>query len=137
MTLLDTNVLIYAMDEQSPFGDWARRTILDAVAGDGAVVNAITIAELCVGDAEPEAVVDRLHRWGIATVDVPAAAAEACGEAYRRYRERRLIDIGHAAVVPLPDFFIGAQAMIMGWDLATADQGRFHTYFPTVVLRTP
>lgn len=137
MTLLDTNVIIYAMDQQSPFGDWARQTILDAVAGEGAAVNAVTVVELCVGDAEPEKIAERLHSWGIATVDVPAAAAEACAEAYRRYRERRLKEAGHAALVPLPDFFIGAHAMIMGWDLATADQGRFHTYFPTLTLKTP
>ena len=129
MTLLDTNVIIYAMDPQSPFGDWARRTILDAVAGEGAAVNAVTVAELCVGDAEPEAVADRLQSWGIATVDVPAAAAQACAEAYRRYRERRLNAVGQAAPVPLPDFFIGAHAMIMGFELATADRGRFTTLF--------
>lgn len=39
--------------------------------------------------------------------------------------------------MPLPDFFIGAHAKIMGWDLATADQGRFHTYFPSVALKMP
>jgi predicted nucleic acid-binding protein len=37
----------------------------------------------------------------------------------------------------LPDFFIGAHAQIMGWPLATADEGRFRTYFPSVILRTP
>jgi hypothetical protein len=26
-------------------------------------------------------------------------------------------------VMPLPDFFIGAHAGIMGWELATADRG--------------
>jgi len=25
----------------------------------------------------------------------------------------------------------------MGWPLATADEGRFRTYFPSVTLRTP
>lgn len=37
----------------------------------------------------------------------------------------------------LPDFFIGAQAEIMGWKLATADRGRFETYFPSVEFETP
>jgi predicted nucleic acid-binding protein len=36
MILLDTNVLIYAFDLDSPFYQWARETIADAVAGDGA-----------------------------------------------------------------------------------------------------
>jgi hypothetical protein len=25
----------------------------------------------------------------------------------------------------------------MGWPVATADEGRFRTYFPSVVLKTP
>ncbi len=54
MILLDTNVLIYASTDQSPFLEWARRTIATGVAEGGAAVNAVSLAELCVGDAEPE-----------------------------------------------------------------------------------
>jgi hypothetical protein len=39
--------------------------------------------------------------------------------------------------MPLPDFFIGAHAEIMGWTLATADADRYRTYFPKVKLKTP
>jgi len=37
----------------------------------------------------------------------------------------------------LPDFFIGAQAQVEGWDLVTNDPQRFAAYFPTVKLLTP
>lgn len=56
--LLDANVLIYASDEGSALCKWARRTIADSVAGEGAAVNAVSLAVLCVGDAEPESVAD-------------------------------------------------------------------------------
>ncbi|MBI4555977.1 MAG: PIN domain-containing protein [Candidatus Hydrogenedentes bacterium] len=138
MILLDTNVLIYASGPDSPFYQWARATIADAVAGAGAALNAVSLAELCVGDADPPAVADRVRRWGIGILDVPTAAAEACAEAYRQFRERRWRDSGRTAPsTPLPDFFIGAHAMIMGWELATTDQGRFTTYFPSVTLKIP
>jgi predicted nucleic acid-binding protein len=39
--------------------------------------------------------------------------------------------------MPLPDFFIGAHAEVMGWPPATADEGRFRTSFPSVTLETP
>ena len=136
MILLDTNVLIYAFDNDSPFCSWARGVIADAVTGEGAAINAVSLAEICVGDAEPATVADRVRSWGVEILDVPAAAAEVCARAYRRYRKRRRSGPDVPAM-PLPDFFIGAHARIMGFTLATADRGRFKTYFPSVPLMMP
>ena len=138
MILLDTNVVVYAFDLDSPFCKWARETIADAVAGDGAAINAVSLAEICVGDADPLTAADRIRSWGVDILDVPTAAADVCAKAYRKYRKRRLSQSdAPVPVMPLPDFFIGAHAKIMGWELATADRGRFHTYFPSVDLITP
>lgn len=138
MMLLDTNVLIYASDEKSKYCRWARRVIADGVSGAGAAVNAVSLAEVCVGDSDPRTVADRIRSWGVVVLDVPVAAAEVCARAYLSYRVRRKADSGKdAPALPLPDFFIGAHAQIMGWALATADADRFKTYFPTVPLRSP
>ena len=138
MILLDTNVLIYASTPRSPFLVWAREVIAEGVSGEGAATSAVSIAEICVGDAEPETVAERVRSWGVVVLDVPAAAAEGCGRAYRLYRERRRSESDRdAPLLPLPDFFIGAHAEIMGWPIATADEGRYRTYFPSVVLKTP
>lgn len=136
MILLDTNVLVYAFDPYSPFYEWARETIADAVAGEGAAINAVSLAEICVGDAEPPTAADRIRSWGVDILDVPSAAADVCATAYRKYRKRRMSQ-APVPVMPLPDFFIGAQAKIMDWELATADKGRFHAYFPSVTLKMP
>jgi predicted nucleic acid-binding protein len=48
MILLDTDVLIYASTDRSPFLEWARRTIAAGVSEDGAVVDAVSLAEICV-----------------------------------------------------------------------------------------
>jgi predicted nucleic acid-binding protein len=136
--LLDTNVLIYASTPGSSFLAWARDAIAEGVSGDGAATSAVSIAEICVGAAEPDTVADRVRSWGVAILDVPAAAAESCARAYRAYREsRRAESQRDAPMMPLPDFFIGAHAEVMGWPIATADAGRFRTYFPSVVLQTP
>lgn len=138
MILLDTNVLIYASQPDSPFHAWARDVIVSAVANEGAALNAVSLTELCVGDGSPANVAERVRKWGIALLDVPSAAAEECAEAYRHYRGRRFRDIDRPApTMPLPDFFIGAHAKIMGWELATTDEGRFRTYFPSVMLVMP
>ena len=60
MTLLDTNVPIGAFDPDSPHGQWARQTIADAVAIDGAAIDAVSLADfiepdLRVPDAPPDA----------------------------------------------------------------------------------
>jgi predicted nucleic acid-binding protein len=138
MTLLDTNVLIYASDPSSDYCRWARETIAVAVSGDGAAVDAVSIGEVCVGDAVPDKVVDRIREWGVVVLDVPVAAAEVCASAYVLYRKRRKAESGkEAPAMPLPDFFIGAHAQVMGWTLATADESRFKAYFPTVRLKAP
>lgn len=73
MTLLDTNVLIYAFDAESPLYEWAQESIAAAVSGDGAAISTISLAELCVGDADPSTVADRVRSWGVAVVDVPVS----------------------------------------------------------------
>ena len=138
MIILDTNVLIYAFTPTSPFCQWAQETIAEAVAGEGAAINAVSLAEICVGEAEPSTVADRIRQWGVAILDVPAASADICARAYQSYRQRRVAQSTSAAPpMPLPDFFIGAHAAMMGWDIATVDRGRFQTYFPAVSLQTP
>jgi predicted nucleic acid-binding protein len=81
MILLDTNILIYAADRESEYHQWALETIADGVEGQGAAVNAVTIAEACVGDSQPETVADRVRNWGVAILDVPAAASTVCAAA--------------------------------------------------------
>lgn len=138
MILLDTNVLIYAFEADSPFSDWARQVIAEAAAGEGAMVNAVVLAELCVGDTRPDHVADRILSWGVEIASLPASAAPVCAAAFRQYRDRRARETGKdVAAMPLPDFFIGAHAEITESRLATADVSRYQTYFPKVVLVAP
>jgi predicted nucleic acid-binding protein len=138
MTLLDTNVIVDALDKSQANHQWAKKLIEDVVAAEGGGISAVTLAELCAGARDPADVEPEIKRWGLAVHDVPGAAACACGKAYRRYvMARRSSGGGPSPKMPLPDFFIGAQAQVMGWKVATRDQGRFEKYFPRVVLLTP
>lgn len=138
MIFLDTNVLIYASDPDSPFHRWSVETIVRNVAGDGALINPVVLAEICVGEAKPEMAADTIQSWGIEIVDLPAACAENCARAYRAFLTARKKTKGPAAsAMPLPDFFIGAHAEVLRIPLATADLGRYRTYFPDLKLLTP
>src|SRR5207249_1564295 len=96
------------------------------------------LAELCVGVDEPQTLEDELRAEGLHLLDIPAKVAAICGTAYTRYKAlRRRSGGGTAPSVPLPDFFIGAHAELMGWPLATRDTERFRLYFPNVQLIEP
>jgi len=49
MILLDTNVLIYGFDPESPHHSWARKIIRSSLLGDGAAINPVILAEYLVG----------------------------------------------------------------------------------------
>ena len=139
MILLDTNVLIYAFDADSPMHPWARETLRHSVLDEGAAINPVILAELQVGDQSPDTVINRLEALGLHLLDLPLAAAPRCAEAYTAYlaNRRQQPDLPPAPRSPLPDFFIGAHAAALALPLATADTGRYQTYFPEVHLIAP
>ena len=138
MILIDTNVVIDARDSAQSNHAWAIRQIEEVVAGEGAGINAVTLAELCAGSPNPADIEQEIRKLGLQIFDLPAVASAVCGAAYRRYAAaRRASGGGMAPNVPLPDFFIGAHAEIMGWKLATRDAERIVRYFPKVHLLTP
>ena len=139
MILLDTNLVIDAQNDTSPFFERSRKLIGEAVATTGAAVNAVALAELCAGKSNiADLVQTELRGAGIQLFDLPTAAAPICGRAYRRYRAfRKKSGGGDAPLTPLPDFFIGAHAELMGWKLATRDPERFRLYFERVELIEP
>ena len=138
MILLDTNVIVDALDPREANHRWAKKQIEDAVAGEGGGISVVTLAELCAGARHLEDVEPEIKKWGLVVHDLPSAVASSCGKAYRRYvMARRNSGGGLSPKMPLPDFFIGAQAEVMDWKIVTRDQGRFEKYFPNVVLVTP
>jgi hypothetical protein len=138
MILLDTNIVVDALDKKQAYHAWSKKQIEDAVVVEGGGISVVTLAELCAGAREPENVETEVKRLGITVHDLPAAVAVVCGKAYRRYVTARRESGGTSPPrTPLPDFFIGAHAEIMGWKIATRDEERFKKYFPKVALLTP
>jgi predicted nucleic acid-binding protein len=132
-------VIVYARQPASPFHDWAVEQIAQAVAEDGAGLNAVSLAELCSEDGvDPYEVAKSVAAFGVQLLDVPGAAAQRCGEAYRLFLRNRTAQSGKdSPKTPLPDFFIGAHAELLGVELVTNDAERFKTHFPKVKLVLP
>jgi len=73
MILLDTNVVVDALDKKQAHHAWSKKQIEDAVVGEGGGISVVTLAELCAGAREPKNVEMEVKRLGITVHDVPAA----------------------------------------------------------------
>ena len=139
MILFDTSVIIDARDKDSPWHEWAKDKIADAVSsGGGAAVNTVVVAEASVRAFDADAVPALLAAIGMTLVDLPVSAAIPAAKAYAAYLDRRRA-LGQSVPdkTPLPDFLIGAHAHAEGLTLVTRDPGRIRTYFPKVELVVP
>lgn len=130
-TLIDTNVLIDLLGN-GPFFRGSIDAVLRQSDEGGIVISAIVWAELA-SSAVPEAEVARRLAWLKPRREAfPYEAAYPAGLAHRAYRDR-----GGQRVRTLPDFLIGAHALVAGHRLLTRDPQRYRTSFPTLDLLSP
>jgi predicted nucleic acid-binding protein len=75
---------------------------------------------------------EKISSLNLASQRIPKHALFLAGHAFERYRRS-----GGTRTGVLPDFFIGAHALVAGLPLLTRDVGRYRTYFPRVELIAP
>ena len=63
---------------------------------------------------------------------LPFEAGFLTGKAFLAYRKR-----GGAKRCPMPDFYVGAHAVVGRMDLLTRDAARYRTYFPALTIIAP
>jgi hypothetical protein len=129
--LVDTNVLFDVLYDDPVWADWSLARLEDASLGPLAI-NDVVYAELSVRFPTIEALDAAMLDARLQLAPMPREALFMAGKAFRRYRAR-----GGTRTSPLPDFFIGAQAAVMGIPLLTRDARRYQGYFPTLVLIAP
>jgi predicted nucleic acid-binding protein len=131
--LIDTNALIDVVTRDPIWFEWSRDELARASISDEVVaINEVVYAELSVRYPS-EALLDAtLERMGLALEPTPRAALFLAARSFQRYRTA-----GGSRTGVLPDFFIGAQAIVMNAPLITRDARRYRTYFPSIELITP
>ena len=132
VTLVDTNVLFDLVTDDPIWAEWSLRQLENQAMQDRLVVNAVVYAELSVGFDRVEEVDAFLSGAGIDVDEIPGHALFVAGKAFQKYRAR-----GGTRTGVLPDFFIGAHAVVRGVGLLTRDARRYRTYFPRIILITP
>ena len=132
MTLVDTNVLLDLLTNDPLWADWSVHQLDVAALKGPLLINDVVYAELSVRFAAIEALDAVIDEASITLASMPRAALFLAGKVFQRYRAA-----GGQRTGVLPDFFIGAQAVVAGLPLLTRDAGRYRTYFPTLNLVTP
>jgi len=129
--LVDSNILIDILAKNPDWEEWSAQMLRDVANRARLLINAVIYAEVSISYERIELVDESLPHF-IEREQIPYEAAFSAGKAFRQYRRR-----GGTRRSPVPDFFIGAHALIGGYELLTRDPVRYRTYFPAVRLIAP
>ncbi len=141
MIAIDSSVLIDLLGDGER-ADAAEDCLRQALARGPVVVCDVVVSEVVSGLAKSGsgggALLSALEEAGIAYNAVESRAAVRAGEMQRRYKERRrsagLPAVGERMV---PDFLIGAHALLQCTALITRDAGFFRDYFKGLKVIVP
>lgn len=132
MILVDTNVLLDVVTGDPKWADWSQNQLEAAALTKALAINPIVYAELSVRYDNIEEVDAMLEATRIGVSEIPREALFLAAKAFFRYRSR-----GGTRTGVLPDFFIGAHAVVLGVRLLTRDARRYADYFPKLELIAP
>lgn len=128
MIFLDSNAVIALLGTRN--NDWTA-DIFACRPRAALVCNMIVLAEVAVGFAHAERLVEDFGMMEIEILDLTPPVALRAAAAFREYRQR-----GGPRSTILPDFLIGAHAAVLGATLMTRDR-RLASYFPELTFLTP
>ena len=130
--LIDSNVILDVFTHDKNWYEWSSTNLAEHAESEILCINPIIYSEVSIGFERIEELEEALPASFFQRESIPYEAAFLAGKSFVDYRKR-----GGNKSAPLPDFYIGAHAAIMGWSLMTRDIGRYATYFPSLELITP
>ncbi|WP_309625960.1 type II toxin-antitoxin system VapC family toxin [Methylibium sp.] len=131
MIAIDSSVLIDLLSE-SPAADTAEAALREALSRGSVVVCDVVVAEVCSSLRDGDRAIQVLEDMGIAYSAVEQKSAVRAGEMQRRYRGR-----GGGRQRTVPDFIVGAHALLQCNGLITRDGGFFRDYFKGLEVIVP
>lgn len=132
MFLVDSNVWIDVVSRDAVWFGWSSEALARCLDEGEIAIDPVIYAEVSVPIERIEDVESLFDTSGARRLPLPWEAAFLAGKAFAAYRAR-----GGDRKRPLPDFFIGAHAVVSGLTLVTRDPRRFRTAFPKIRLVAP
>jgi predicted nucleic acid-binding protein len=131
-TLVDSCVLIDVLSDDPTWADWSIQK-LEALGGQAPlVINPLILAEISPRFARVSDLEAALDILPLQKQALPWDAAFLAGQAFKVYRQSKGMQRS-----PMPDFYIGAHALLSGMRLLTRDAKRYRTYFPKLHVVCP
>jgi hypothetical protein len=130
--LVDSNIILDIFTEDPIWFEWSSHQLAHYVEQTTLFINPIIYAEISMRFSHIEALEQALPHEYVARAPLPLEAAFLAGKVFMSYKKN-----GGNKQSTLPDFFIGAHALVDDMRLLTRDVARYQTYFPKLSLITP
>ncbi len=132
MIAIDSSVLIDLLVGEPATSESAEASLRQALAVGPVVVCDVVLAEITTALKNGAESLEALEDMGIAYLPLESRSAIRAGEMQRRYRQR-----GGRRERTIPDFLVGAHAMLQCSALITRDGGFFRDYFKGLKVIVP
>jgi predicted nucleic acid-binding protein len=137
MIAVDTSVLVDYIGD-GPAAAAAEDALRAALSAGPVVACEVVLGEVVAGLGHGDIVMETLDTIGIGYSPLELRAAVRAGEMQRRYKDRlRRAAEPDIARRSVPDFLIGAHALLQCGGLITRDAGFFRDYFKGLKIIVP
>ncbi len=130
--LVDSNVFLDLFLDDARWREWSESQLAHYSSLYDLYLNPVIYSEISIGFHKIEELERALEDGGFRYLALPKEALFLAGKVFLTYRKNR----GQKRS-PLPDFYIGAHASVLGFPLLTRDTKRYATYFPALTIISP
>lgn len=130
--LVDSNVLLDIITDDPIWADWSSQALARAVRHSAVWINPLVYSEVSLAFDSLPALDEAIPSDVIRRADLPWSAGFLAARAHQAYRKR-----GGTRATTLPDFYVGAHAVVQRLTLITRDARRYRTAFPGLRVVSP
>lgn len=131
-TLVDSCILIDVLADDPQWCEWSLQQLERCAQWGPLVINPLILAEVSPRFERAADLEAALAGLPLVRQALPWDAAFLAGQAFKVYRQAQ-----GAKTSPMPDFYIGAHALVSSLQLLTRDAARYRSYFPRLALVAP
>lgn len=131
--IVDSNIILDVLTEDPVWFEWSSEKLSYYSQREGLIINPLIFAEVSIRFKTIEELDEALPDSYFTREDLPWEAAFLAGKCFLNYRKKK----GSQKTSPLPDFYIGAHAVITGRSLLTRNSQDFRNYFPNLKVICP